>query len=510
MAYLAYAKIKDEVSIMKHSVYFEALKPYLEQMKRVGSMVGVLYYDLATQAPEKAIGPQSEIINFYGSQLAAISQQVAYKTLVKNGLKDPNASPQEKRLFESLSREILLMEKIPLSEYTAAHNAFSKSNEMWRLYRPKNDFASWLPYWEEAVAYSRKLAKARMDHLTKTPYDALLDLYEPGNTSDYLDELFAPLKKAISGLLPQVISRQKARVLPPIKSYPKEKQAALSKALLETIHYDMKGGALAESAHPFSIDISEFDARLTTRYSEEDWRSNLFTILHEGGHCLEFQNKGPEMYEYYLESEATSAICETHSRFYENLIGRSMEFAPVLKGLCAKHLDSAFDYMSDQDFYDLLNEVTPGLIRCDADELTYTLHIIIRYEIERDLINGVIECKDVPAIWNEKYKAYLGVDVPSDKDGCMQDVHWTDGEFGYFPSYALGNLYGAMIRERMSEDLPFNDLIRENKLDVVLAWLSEHDYPNDWMRPVDWIEKVTGKPLGSEAFIRYLMAKFGH
>ena len=295
---------------MKHSVYFEALRPYLEQHKRVASMIGVLYYDLATQAPEKAIESQSDIMNYYDAQLAAISQQVAYKTLVKNGLKDPEASPEEKRLFEDLHTNIAFMEKVSLSEYRAAEQAFSKCNEMWRLYRPKNDFASWLPYWEEAVNYSRKFAKIRMDPLTKTPYDALLDLYEPGETSDYLDGLFAPVKRAIASLLPRVISQQKSHALPPIKEYSAAKQKELSKALLDAIHYDMKSGALAESAHPFSIDISEVDARLTTRYDEKDWRSNLFTILHEGGHCLEFQNKGHKMYEDYLEGIGITAVAQ--------------------------------------------------------------------------------------------------------------------------------------------------------------------------------------------------------
>ena len=495
---------------MKNSLYFEALKPDLETRRRIRTLTNVLYYDLATCAPEKELDNQSKILNYYDSKIASMSQKTAFKSLVNKGLNDPKASKEEHRLFEALHEEIALMQKMPLKDYVDAKNAFSKSNEMWRLYRGKNDFASWLPYWKECVKWARKIAKLKMDSITKTPYDALLNSYEPGETSDYLDALFAPVKKTIVMLLPRVISRQKKYSLPPIKAYSKEKQEALSYALLETIHYDLQGGALRTSAHPFSADIAQYDARLTTRYNLEDWRSNIFTILHEGGHCLEFQNKGEAMYGYYLESVATAAQCETHSRFVENLIGRSEEFAPVLKGLCAKYLDDGFSYMSNHDFYLLLNQVEPGLIRCDADELTYTLHIIIRYEIERDLINGVIECEDVPAIWNKKYKDYLGVEVPSDQMGCMQDVHWTDGEFGYFPSYALGNLYGAMIFEKMNEDIQIFDKIRENDFASILTWLKENDYCHDWMKPNDWIKKVTGKPLSSDAFIQYLINKYAH
>jgi carboxypeptidase Taq len=494
---------------MKHSLYFEALRPYLEKRDRINRMCAVLYYDCATAAPVKAIEDESELMNYYGSQIASMNQEVAFKNLVKRGLNDPAASPMEKRLFASLENEIYLMDKISLSDFVAAKTAFSKSNEMWRIYRPLNDFASWLPYWKETVKWARKLAAARMKSSTKTPYDALLDSFEPGETSEFLDTLFIPLKREIVNLLPRVISRQDMETLPAIKPYGYASQLSLAYSLLDTIHYDMEGGCLKTSAHPFSTDIAKHDARLTTKYLLEDWRSNMFTILHEGGHCLEFQNKSDDEYDNFVQSVSTAAICETHSRFYENLIGRSEEFAPFLKKLCEKNLDPGFSFMSINDFYRLINHVEPGLIRCEADELTYSLHIIIRYEIEKDLINGKIECEQVPAIWNEKYKNYLGINVTSDKDGCMQDVHWTDAEFGYFPSYALGNIYGAMIREKMEEDIGFTDLVRENNLAEINKWFANNDYAYDWMSPNDWILQVTGKELTSAPFITYLKNKFG-
>lgn len=495
---------------MKHSLYFEALRPYLEKRRRISRLTAVLYYDIATACPEKAIGDESELMNYYSAQKASMAQEVSYKNLIKKGMADPTSSPMEKRLFASLYDEILLMEKLSLEEYTAANNAFSKSNEMWRVLRPQNDFASWLPYWKECVRYARIIAKARMKDGIKTPYDADLDAFEPGETSEYLDALFAPIKRTIISLLPRVISRQDAHPLPSIKPYSYGSQCALAYDVLSLMKYDMKGGCLRTSVHPFSTDISQFDARLTTKYVTSDFRSNLFTILHEGGHCLEFQGKSDEEYDSFLESASTAAICETHSRFYENIIGRSSEFAPILKGLCSKRLDPGFSFMSDEDFSLLLNKVEPGLIRCEADELTYVLHIIIRYEIERDLVNGKIECEDVPSIWNEKYKSYLGVDVPNDKDGCMQDVHWTDAEFGYFPSYALGNIYGAMIREKMQNEIGLSDLIREGKMGEINTWLKDNDYKEDWQEPRAWIKALTGQDLTSAPFINYLTTKFGN
>jgi carboxypeptidase Taq len=494
---------------MKHSLYFEALRPYLERRDRLSHLTAVLYYDIATSAPEKTIDDENELMNHYDSERVSISQEVAYKSLVKKGLADPNASPMEKRLFHLLYDEISLMDKLSLSDYTKAKNAFTKSNEMWRICRPKNDFAGYLPYWKECVKWARVVAKARMKEGTKTPYDADLDAFEPGESSAYLDAIFAPIKKTIINLLPLVISRQDSHPLPSINPYGYGAQCQLAYDLLNNMHYDMKGGCLKTSAHPFSTDIYRHDARLTTKYLVEDFRSNLFTIMHEGGHCLEFQNKSEEEYDSFLQSASTAAICETHSRFYENLIGRSEEFAPYLKKMAIKDLDPGFAFMSDADFYALLNRVEPGLIRCEADELTYTLHIIVRYEIERDLINEKIECEDVPALWKAKYKSYLGIDVPNDKDGCLQDVHWSDAEFGYFPSYALGNIYGAMIRETMDEEIHFTDLVRENKLDVILDWLTKRDFANDWMEPGDWIKKITGKELTSAPYITYLTNKYG-
>jgi carboxypeptidase Taq len=317
------------------------------------------------------------------------------------------------------------------------------------------------------------------------------------------------LKAKLIDLLKTAKKRQSAYSFPILKAYPVDRQEQLGRKMLETIHYDMAGGALMVSAHPFSNDNHQHDARLTTKYLLEDWRSNVFTCLHEGGHCLEFQNKPEAMYDSYVESVATAAICETHSRFYENIIGRSEAFMPIVKKACAETLDPGFDYMSITDFTHLMNKIEPWLIRCEADELSYCLHIIIRYEIEKDLINGKIECADVPAIWNKKYKDYLGVDVPNDKDGCMQDTHWSEALWGYFPSYALGNIYGAMIRERMEKEIDLNEKIANNDFGTILDWFRKNDFAYDWMKPNDWIIKVAGKPLTAEPYIAYLSEKFG-
>ncbi len=494
---------------MEHSEAFKKLEPYLKEIRHINYLSSLLYYDLATSAPEKALTMQNDLINEQSEKAAKIFASEDFANKVNDLLSTPSLPKEEKRLADSLSYNIELLKKMPIEEYMKARKAFSQSNEMWRSFKESDEFEKWLPYWKECIYYARKIDTLMIKEDMSSPYDAALDMYEPGERCSDLDAIFAPIKECIKNLLPKVLKQQSNFKITPLKPYSIDSQRHLAYALLEWEKYDLSKGCLRESMHPFTIDISQFDTRITTEYSLSDWRAAAYSEIHEAGHALEFQNKPQEMYDNYLESINTAAICETHSRLYENIIARSLEFMPTFKKLCATHLDPSFENMSIKDFYRLINYVKPITNRCDSDELTYSLHIIIRYEIEKDLINGKIECEDVPEIWKKKYKEYLGVDVPNNKEGCMQDIHWTDNEIGYFPSYLLGNIYGAMIFEKMEKDIGARQLIKENRMDKILAYLRDNDYKYDWMEPKDWIKKVTGKDLTSEPFIHYLEEKYG-
>lgn len=493
---------------MSHSKEFEELKPYLEQLKKHRYLSNIIYYDMATSCPEKSIEAESDLLNDEDEAVAKINSDPDYIEKLKALLSKKDASEEEKRLASSLSYDVKLLQKMPLEEYLDAKKAFYKSNEMWRKCKPTSDSDTYLPYWQKCIDYARKIDTLMMEGDMTCPYDAALDRYEPGERTEWLDKIFEPVKEAIKRILPSYLEKQKSFKIPAILQYDEDKQRHLAEAILNWERYDIKGGCLRESMHPFSSDIYIHDARITTKYVVEDWRSSLFSVIHEAGHALEFQNKPQKMYDDYLEGVATAAICETHSRYYENLIGRSKEFMPILKGMCASTLGSEFNEIDDDSFYHMVNWVEPSLIRTEADELTYSLHIIIRYEIERDLINGKIDCKDVSKIWKEKYKEYLGVEPSNDAEGFMQDIHWTDNEIGYFPSYLLGNLYGAMIFKKMDEEIGAKKLISENKMDDILSWLRDNDYLHDWMEPKDWIKAVTGLELDPSAFIEYLEEKY--
>ncbi|MCR5491819.1 MAG: carboxypeptidase M32 [Bacilli bacterium] len=487
---------------------FDALKPYLERKRDLRYLSSIIYYDLQTRAPAKTLGKEAELANDLSAQIAEISQDPEYIKLVKAFDKAPGKNPEQQRLSEILMKEISFMEKVTIEQYSAWNKSISDSNAAWRECRMKNDFASFLPAWEKAIQAQKEMCEIKKGPEHKTLYDVCLDDYEPGETEEQVTAVFEPLKKALIELLPEAMKRQQSLSIPPVYPHSIAKQRELTPKLLELIRYDLSRGAIAESAHPFSDGLSINDARITTNYDYEDIHGNLSTVLHEGGHCMEFQNWPQSHYDNYVEMTATAAVCETHSRFYENILGKSRELAPHLLRLCQETFGGEFLNMTEDEFYNGENVVKPSLIRCDADELTYSLHIIIRFEIERDLINGKIEAKDVPEIWNKKYKDYLGIDVPDYANGCMQDTHWSEDLFGYFPSYALGNLYGAQILNAMKKDLNVSKFLKEGNLEPIRKWFAEKDFAYDYLHPEEWIVRITGEKLNPQYFIDYLKSKF--
>lgn len=485
---------------------FEALTPYLEKKRRLHYLICLLNYDIATACPEDSIEDLSDIFGSIDVEAASILQDPEYIALIKNAAKDPNLNDLERRLVEHELESIEFMEKVKPEQLALWNKHASKSGEIWRKAKAKGDFSMWLPHLKNVVEDAREKAKIRQKE-GQTLYDACLSFYEPDCNEAFLDSIFDPLKEYLLKKIPEVLSKKKTIEMPNL-AYPKVKQEALSYRLLNLIGYNLKKGALRESEHPFSDNLSRNDARITTNYDLNDFRSSMFSVLHEGGHALEFQHWPKEQYESYVEGFASMATCETHSRFFENILGRSKALMPMYRKILSETLDPSFESLSDDELFALFNDVKLIANRCDSDELTYSLHIILRYEIEKDLINGKLNVEDIPARWNQLTKEYLGVEITNDRDGCMQDVHWTDGSFGYFPSYALGNLYGAMILERMKEDIDVDALLFKGDFKPILDWLSKHDFAYDYRKPNEWIQKITGKSLDPNAFVRYLEQKY--
>lgn len=484
------------------------LQPFFDKKDRLGQLISLLYFDVETCAPEKAIEKQCDLCNFYEAEYAAISKDPEFIKLVKEAKEQGGLNDVETLLIDDLLFDISIMEKISIEKYIEWSKAISKCDEMWKKAKNASDWHMVLPYFKVVVENAKEQAELYRLPFHKTKYDAFLSQYEKGQTEEDVNRIFEPLKKFLIDNLDRVLDKQAKFKIPPIEPHSNEEQARLSNDLLKVINYDLSRGVLRETEHPFTNNIARDDCRVTTHYYEEDWRSSMYSVIHEGGHALQFQNWSDYHYENHVDGRASSALCETHSRFYENIIGRSREFAPTLLELCKKNLGKEFLKMDEETFYQTVNQVTRSLVRTESDEYTYCLHIILRYELERDLINGKLQVEDLPIAWNKKYKDYLGITPPNDALGVLQDTHWFGSAFGYFPSYALGNLYGAQILHYMKKDLPYDELLKKGDLKPILKWFKDKDFAYDYLDPKDWIKKVTGEEMNPQYFIDYLAEKF--
>jgi carboxypeptidase Taq len=280
--------------------------------------------------------------------------------------------------------------------------------------------------------------------------------------------------------------------------------------LLRQLDYDFDAGRLDETVHPFAITLNPGDVRITTKYDESDFRTAVFGTIHECGHAVYEQNISKDLIGTPLCDGTSMGIHESQSLFFENFIGRNKQFWKKNYDLLKQYASGQFDAVPLDEFYEAINEAKPSLIRIEADELTYVLHIMVRYEIEKDLFDGSLEVKDLPRIWNEKMEEYLGIRPPSDATGVLQDVHWSGGDFGYFPSYALGYMYAAQFKHAMLKDIPnFDQLLFEGNIAPVRSWLTEriHQY-GKLKKPLEILQDVTGEGLNAAYLATYLEDKY--
>ncbi len=413
----------------------------------------------------------------------------------------------ERRQTEVLKREYDKSTRIPQEEFVAYQRLTSEANDIWKRAKESSDFALFQPYLEKIVAYNIRFA-AYYDP-NKLPYDALLDEYERGTTTAYLDEFFAALRKRVVPLLQAV--REKPQIEDSFlhRRYPVEDQRKLSDYLMSVVGLDRNHSTIGETEHPFTLSFNNKDARITTHYYENDLASSMFSVIHESGHATYDMGVRDEYQYTCLAGGVSMGLHESQSRFYENLIGRSRPFIEAVYPKIREIFPEQLADVSSEKFWRAVNKAQPGLIRTEADELTYPLHIMVRYEIEKRLIDGSLKVADVPAEWNRLYKEYLGVDVPDDARGCLQDVHWAGGSIGYFPTYALGSAYGAQMLQRMEQDIDVWGPVGRGDLSPVTAWLREkvHQY-GGFLEPADVLRNACGV-FDPNVYAEYLEKKFG-
>ncbi len=411
-----------------------------------------------------------------------------------------------RREVEELRRSCEQLTRIPADEYMAYSELTNRASDVWHKAKEQNDFASFCPVLQELVDYNRKFA-AYYD-ATKNPYDALLNEYERGVDMEMLDGFFAALRAAIVPLLKKISEKPQIDDSFLHNYYPVDKQKAFADYIMEVMGLDRGHCGLGETEHPFTLEFNNKDVRITTNYDTHNVASSMFSVLHEGGHAMYELGIRDDLQYTCLAGGVSMGVHESQSRFFENIIGRSRPFIEAIYPKVQEFFPEQLGGISAEQFYRAINKAEPSLIRTESDELTYCLHIMVRYEIEKQLIGGTLEAKDVPAEWARLYKEYLGIDVPNDREGCLQDSHWSGGSFGYFPSYALGNAYGAQMLHNMEKTVDVAGDSAKGDLTNIAGWLREHVHQYGGLYvPADVVKNACGE-FDPSYYTDYLTRKY--
>jgi len=490
-----------------------SLQHYLETRKKLKAYEYVMWlmsWDAETEAPKKSIEYRSKQLEVMAGEIYAIQSNETYVNAIETLFKELDTLEHDLQIeIKKEHRELRFIKKIPKDEYIAYQVLMSKSVHVWAEAKHKNEFSLFVPTLKEVLLYQRNLVKYLEEEHLKG-YDLLLDMYEEGFTQKEYDFFFDTLKKELVDFVKEVTKHPKP-LHPKLVTgtFDKEKQKAFSEYLLDVFYYDRERGLLKTSEHPFTSGVTSVDTRITTRYLEDNLASSIFSTIHEMGHGLyEIQND-PKYDDTYLHGGTSLGIHESQSRMYENMIGRSKAFWTVHYQKLQLIFSPQLDEVTLEDFMDYMNHSARTLIRVEADELTYALHIMVRYDIEKKLIAGDIEVEDLPQLWNDTYEAYLGIRPNTNTEGVLQDIHWSYGSFGYFPTYALGSAYGAQIYDAMSQAIDIEKAILENNIKAINDWTKEHIHQYAQTKtPKEIMMIATQKPFDPMHYVNYLKGKY--
>jgi carboxypeptidase Taq len=496
----------------KNQDYQQALKRYQETEKKIHAMhyaSSLFFWDSVTGAPKSGVEARSMAVEVISglNHTFLINPQVDEDLAILELHADELTDTQRVQIREA-RKNYNKIAKIPIGEYKKYNALITRSEIAWEQCKEDSDFPAFQPYLQEIIDTLRRFSDYRgyRDH----PYNPYLDDYEEGMDVKQLDVFFDALRKRIVPLLHRI--REKGKVVDSgffQRKFPLPDQETLSVDMLKWMGFDLSRGWFKESVHPFTIGIDMDDVRLTTHYYEKDFLSGFSSTVHEGGHAIYEQNIDPALRGTNLATGTSNGIHESQSRIYENNFLRSQPFCDWIYPEVAKRFSDPFKNVTSAMFYRAMNKVEPSLIRVDADELTYSLHIMLRYEIEQGLIDGSIRVCDLPEVWNAKMESYLGIKPPNDAMGVLQDVHWSAGLFGYFPSYALGNAYAAQIERALRREIDVDGCLGRGDFTPLTGWLSQKIHHFGTLKnPMEIMVEVTGEPLNPQYYCDYLEKKY--
>ena len=480
-----------------------------EKLRVYSHAMGVMHYDMETVMPSGAAALVGDTLGALSEASYLLETDKAFIEATKDILAHPGeVDTVTLREAQYMDEQRARIACIPLDEYVAYQIEETAATNAWIKAKNENDFASFLPHLEKMIDFTRRFA---LYYKPDAPaYETLLDEYEKGLTTETLDAFFKEVRAALVPLIEKI---QKNGYQPDAsflyKHYPKAGQQQLTDYLMQVMCMPKEHTVCGEVEHPFTTNFTKEDVRITTHYHEDAVHWSMYSVIHESGHATYELNVGDDIARGPLGGGVSMSVHESQSRFFENIIGRSEPFIetifPKLKGLFPEQLKG----VSAHDFYLAVNVAEPTLVRTEADELTYALHVMVRYELEKRLFDGSLKPADLPAAWNAMYKEYLGIDVPNDTQGVLQDSHWSGGLFGYFPSYALGSAYGAQLLKRMENEIDVWGFVRAGSLQPIIDWLTEHIYQfGASIDPKPLMEAAFGAPFDPKFYTDYLTEKY--
>jgi carboxypeptidase Taq len=490
----------------------QGLREHLAEIEDFKNAASVLGWDQQTYMPPGGGPRRAEVLSTL-SRLTH-SRFTSHETArmldaAEKEAEGLDTESDEARLVHMVRRDFEKSRKLPDDFVAAWTQDAVLSNQAWRVARPADDFASFRPHLEKMVDYARRQAEyyGYEDH----PYDALLDDYEPGMSTADVRGVFDVLRAEQVPLAKAIAEKPQPRNDFLSREFPEQQQEEFAKKVIADFGYDFKRGRLDIAPHPFETTFGRDDVRITTRYDRHFLPQAVFAVFHESGHAMYEQNISPSLARTPISHGCSMVLHESQSRLWENIVGRSRGLWNHYYPLLQEKFPEALRDVTVDEWHRAINRVRPSLIRVESDEVTYNLHIMVRFEIELELVTGTLKVSDLPEAWNARMEEYIGVTPPDNRDGVMQDTHWSSGSIGYFPTYALGNVLAAQIYETVTEEEPQIEAeIARGQFGTLYNWLADNVYRHGRkFMPTEMMVRINGAPLDAAPYIAYLKRKYG-
>ncbi len=494
---------------MEVSQAVEKLMALQSKMSAYRHALSILYTDGVTVAPKETTANRSHTMGILNEEMYKLSTGEETISLLEflDGHKEELTKKQARMVYLMLksNREL---QKIPMDIYLEYQKLLVEGDALWHDAKEKSDFSLFAPVLGRIFELTKQMAAFVAPE--KDPYDYWLDKYERGLTKASCDRFFGVLKERLVPFIAKIAEKPQVDDSCLHGDFPAWQQEKLAYKLMDFIGIDRGHCALSTTEHPFTTSYgSHLDVRITTNYRPHKVDPSMFSVIHEGGHAMYEMGSAEDLAYTVLDGGTSMSIHESQSRFYENILGRSEVFTAKVLPMVRECFPGKFDDVTPEQFYKAINKVEPSFIRIDADEVTYSLHVMIRYEIEKKIFAGEVAIDDLPALWNSLMKEYLGLEVPDDKHGVLQDSHWANGNIGYFPSYALGSAYGAQFIGKMRADLDVDKAIEAGDFAAINAWNREHIWQyGSLYEPDELLAMLLPEGFDPNVYVDYLIEKY--